>query len=319
MKKALFTLLTFAIVLSCDNEEPKNPDLEISNIQNEFEGMTFENWNSLSKYHADLVKLQDEYEILEKISDNKHQSLLEKVISGGNDEEMQAADVLTFPLMAIMNTHYRFKVGDSIVSFMDNEFYISLEDSDLYEPLDRIQVNVLDDNQLWEKQGLVDEKLVLGGQSTGGKSWKDFTRQQYLECSTNRKKAGRSGKPMRYFQQLKSERVNESAVLYIETKLQYRNRRNKLRDAGSSERNYTYNINGTLGIEGFGPFGGRFITENINFRKTVRCTKSRWNRQIIADAFPSKGSWHINLRGTITHHINGDVNSNKWIAPVRWY
>lgn len=223
--------------------------------------------------------------------------------------------------MGILNSDLEFKVGEKVISYKENGFY----ESDLdYSPssfkkIDNVGVStvVLDP----DKKSDLTATLYLDGNKTAGYSDNDFYRYQYRRCSDNALILGSYSRPHRYTQQLKSVHVGSTRFLFIETKLYFRDSSNRLKYTSTEERNYTYNITGTLGIAS-GPWNN-YNESTINFQRTVNCTKDRWNRQDISNGgvFPVSSAWtpwNINLTGTITHHINGDSNGNKWYAPVDW-
>jgi hypothetical protein len=76
-------------------------------------------------------------------------------------------------------------------------------------------------------------------------------------------------------------RTGDLMGLFIETKLYWRNSSNDLGYAETEERNYTYNITGVVSKSTFGVGGWHSQIFPVNFQKSVNCTKSRWNRQLI--------------------------------------
>ena len=318
-KIKIFSFVIFLFLLtSCAKDEPTITELPSEAY---YPGMQFADWDAFESYYMELDALKDEFEIMFETRDSGFTSFLNKAVITEDESELAIADALTFPLMAIMNEDLEFKVGGNRVYFEKGLFYEVSSDSGKSTPTDRIRVSIYSSPDDEFKKGNEDyAKLyvsVSGG--TGGQSHRDFYRARYRQCGTNTQILGPSSRQMRFFQQLKSVKIGYNAQLFVETKLYWRNSENRLRYTETEERNYTYNISGTLGVEGFGPSGTPFVTENINFNRTVNCTRSRWNRQEIASAFPVSGErWEVDLNGTITHHINGDNFSNKWYAAANW-
>lgn len=309
MKKLIFICICFVSLTACEKEQN---DLQ----EHSFNGASFENWDDFHNYHIKLENMENEYDVLNTISEKNYTSFLETAMITEDEIQLQIADQLTYGLMAILNNDLEFKVGTNRVSYKNGAFYEFNEKTSTSKKVDNLEVLVLDLN---ENEENLYSKIYISGNNTGGYSHKDFWRNQYRRCSDNVKILGPSSRQMRFTQQLKSLRSGSTAFLFIETKLYWRNSRNKLRYAETEERNYTYNINGSVSIGIFTSSGWRTQFFPINFQRTVNCTKSRWNRQQLASAFPTDGrAWAIDLTGTITHHINGDLNSNKWNAPVYW-
>lgn len=314
MKKLLLVCVCLYGLLSCESDKIS----ETGNVmESEFIGAIFKSWDDFYAYHIPLEKLNDEFEVLNAISGKNYSSFLELAIDSDDMDKLNIADQLTYGLMAIMNQNLEFMVAGKIIGFKDGGFYESDLSHTKSTKINNLQVSILNiDNQ---SNTDVDSKIFISGNNTGGYSHRDFWRNAYYRCSDNAKILGPSSRQMRYTQQLKSLRSGDTAFLFIETKLYWRNSSNDLRYAETEERNYTYDIDGYVDIGVLTAYGWRTQVTPINFQRTVNCTKSKWNRQQLASAFPTDGrSWGIDLTGTITHHINGDLSSNKWYAPVYW-
>jgi hypothetical protein len=316
MKKIILIGICLFGILSCeDNQDTKVDQL----IDNQFKGAVFEDWDEFFEYHISLENMEDEFEILHAISGKNYGAFLETAIETNDVDKLKIADELTYGLMAILNNNLEFMVGNNIVSYKDGAFFELDSITGKLSKIENLEVSIINFEQQ-NKSLDNDAKLYIYGTNTGGYSDKDFWRNAYYRCSDNAKILGPSSRQMRYTQQLKAVYSGDNAILYIETKLYWRNSSNDLRYATTEERNYTYNITGTVGKQVFGPGGWHFASGSINFQKTVNCTKSKWNRQQIASVYPTEGNkpWEIDLTGTITHHINGDLSNNKWYAPVYW-
>ncbi|MEP0212645.1 MAG: hypothetical protein ABJD66_05490 [Cellulophaga sp.] len=303
MKKISIIIICIFSIYSCQKEELTT---------NDFKGAYFENWDEFHKYHLELEFLPDEISALESVLEKDYKSFLEIALNSDDDKILEIENKLTYGLMAILNSDLQFKIGEKIITFKEDAFYKFDTRKNSFIKVDNVDVSIIE----FENSG-ESSKIYISGTNTGGYSKKDFWRNAYYRCSDNAKILGPSNRQMRYTQQLKSLRSGSTAALFIETKLFYRNSKNKLRFAKKEEKNYTYNIQGTVGIA-VAPYWNHYETQ-INYQNTTRCTKSKYNRQLLAEVFPTDGrSWHIDLTGTITHHINGDSESNKWIAPVNW-
>lgn len=306
MKKIL--VLFILLALSCSKENSLNEKNDTASKKM----IVFETWDEASKQVLELSKLESDDDFLYWLSGQEHKSYLEKTLM---DETMDLsiAESLTPELMALFNESLKFTVGNEIISYDNGKFYSTSKIDGSKNISDKIEIySPITINKT------VQNKLDIPVDQTAGATWKDFTRQAYRRCSDNKQILGPSSRPMRFTQQLRASRVSTEHYLYIETKLYFRNSNNDLSYAEKEERNYTYNIQGTLGFNN--NWDNSYQYENINFQKTVSCTKSRWNRQLIANApkFWGDGNWKADLTGTITHHINGDSSSNKWYAVVNW-
>jgi len=308
--------MILVFLFSCDNGYVDDI-IEIS--ENEFVGAEFQDWETFFTYHISLERMDNEYEVLEAVSGKGYISFLETAISSNEEEHNLIADQLTYGLMAILNNDLEFKVGYNIVSYKDGDFFENDKINSVNKKVENLKVTVfglVDSEEVETSQA----KLIISGTNTGGNSNHDFWRSAYYRCSDNVKILGPSARQMRYAQQLKSVRTGDLMGLFIETKLYWRNSSNDLGYAETEERNYTYNITGVVSKSTFGVGGWHSQIFPVNFQKSVNCTKSRWNRQLIVEAWPTDGGhpWEIELSGTITHHINGDSSSNIWYAPVIW-
>ncbi|WP_299429672.1 hypothetical protein [uncultured Maribacter sp.] len=320
MKKiVLLGLLVLGLSTSCERNNVNQENLEIENTVQKFQGLTFTDWDSFYALHTEINQLSSEEEVVDWSLDNNENAFFIKAFTTDDDAELEIADQLTFALMAIMNVDYKFKVADQTISFVDGVFMANSDlDSEL-KKIDNLQITTIELSSE-NKNATLNSRINLSnnGHGTAGTTHKDFYRERYLECYTNDYMAGLSSRQMRYVQQLKATMVGNTAFLWIETKLYWRNSKGKLRYAELEQRNYDYNINGTVSIK-VGPFGS-YITKNIAMgaQDRIKCTRSRWNRKQIASAFPVNNltPWNINLSGSIKHQINGDYYS--WTAPVNW-
>ena len=311
MKKLIFISICLLSLTACEKEQN---DL----IENSFEGASFENWDSFHSHHLNLEEQEDEYAVLNAISGKNYSSFLETAMVTEDEKHLEVADQLTYGLMGILNNDLEFMVGGNIIRYKEGAFYEFNKQTSTSKKVENLEVSIVEFDSFGEKANN-SSKIYISGNNTGGYSHRDFWRNAYRRCSDNVKILGPSSRQMRYTQQLKSLRSGSTAFLFIETKLYWRNSKNKLRYAETEERNYTYNIGGSVSIGVLTSSGWRTQFFPINFQRTVNCTKSRWNRQQVASAFPTDGrAWAIDLTGTITHHINGDLNSNKWNASVYW-
>jgi hypothetical protein len=323
MKKLLLLFGCLLIVYSCEKNSLASENLSSSEVA--FAGAIFESWESFHDYIIKLEALADENSVLYEIQNEKYTSFLSIALSSDEDNVFEVSENLTIGLMAVLNKNLQFMIDDKIITYKSGGFYESDLDLKSFKEINNIVVSIAEINDD-ENPNSLSSRIDLNNNETGGYSNRDFYRNSYRRCSDNALIRGRSPREMRFVQQLKSvyyqpqKGLAYTAVLYIETKLFYRNSKNQLRRATLEERNYTYNLNGSISMPlvGFSSYSKNISTNSIS---NVDCTKSQFNQVQIASAFPvgsKDDSWNININGAITHQINGDSSSNKWFASANW-
>ncbi|WP_420400351.1 hypothetical protein [Flagellimonas sp.] len=291
--------------------------------------VAFQDWNSFEIAYKELSSSNSEDYILNWIFESDHSSLFVEAMNNDDVEFISSIENLTPAFLAILNKNSMFKVGETLIQFSNDKFYevTGLQQSlNLDSEMNQIG-GVTSDIVVISKNpdGLTNTITMGTNGNTAGYSNKDFWRTAYYRCSDNKKIRGASSKMKRYVQQLKSISTNIGPLadleeLFIETKLYYRNSSNQLRYSELEERNYTYNISGTVTGYWTGPYSNSFTVIPINLNNVQQnCKKGKWFRYRIAQFNSYDGrtsSWQISASGTIRHQINGD--SYSWIAPVNW-
>ncbi|MCF8714575.1 hypothetical protein JM658_06990 [Joostella atrarenae] len=311
MKKIFFSLIIISF-LSCESESLKEDSISVESYSSKMK--VFDSWVEFSETMQSLLKFQSDEEFLDWLSEQDYNSYY-NIAFDPKSTELETTDNLSIELLAIFNESLKFKVGNEIINFKNNEFYSTNLLNNEEELSTNIQIIEFSEDGETIDKSLSDRTYLSTGET--GRSYKDFTRQAYRKCSNNSLVLGKSSRPMRFYQQLKGLYFSGTMALYVETKLFFRNSKNDLSYAEKEERTYTYDIHGTVGING--GLYSNYQEVPININATVSCTRSKWNRFLIADTFTNgPKQWNINLNGTITHYINGDASYNKWYANCNW-
>lgn len=319
MKKIILVGVSLLLFMSCEKESANLESEQVDLTKTAFKGAVFDDWEEFYSYVIKLENLEDELDVLYEIQENDYKSFLHVAINTEDDVKLEIADQLTYGIMAVLNEDLEFVVGNKIIKYVDNNFFESNLDLSSLVEVDNIQISRIPLDEDY-KNSSKEARLNVSTNNTAGYSHRDFYRNAYYRCSDNYKVFGRSSRQMRFIQQLKSVYYGGqtgTAFLFVETKLFWRNSRNKLRYAETEERNYIYNLTGNARVNIFTPGGVQNIQLPIGSISPVNCTRNNWNRKQLSTAFPAVGAnWSVDITGSITHRINGD--SSYWNAPVNW-
>jgi hypothetical protein len=327
MKKSNFFCLLglLTISISCSNEDLEVQETNIELVKNDL--AYFDSYDEL----VDEMRLlnrngTDDY-ITNWIFEKGHNSLYLNYSADSNEDENLSLDEFGPTLLAILDKNFQCQVGNDIVSFSNGKYFKQPLSERFNTNFDKVEighrtVSIIPIDESGKTELDPTQRVDLW--SNGGVSAlqdREFVKNSYIDCPSS-SGSGRSTRRWRYRQMLTSvqELINSSQLttVYLECKL-YVNTSNGSSSFrySHSKRNYSYNISGGVRFPGnnYQPF-------NINITRSCiggDNQTARWNRLFLADVplwlFATLG---VDGSGTVTHELNGNSASQKWINNINW-
>lgn len=315
MFKKMLLLLTFIGLLSCEQE---NEDSIISqepqdNVSSEIinDLFQFKDWDEFGKTYAKFSKLTvDE---------------LKTISFYDYEKNIEASPAIN----GILNKENKFMVDNKVIWFHKGNFY-ELDDTVA------MKSQKPDISQLKEVGSVSQQPLYFDTSSnteSRGRviinNQKEFRKQSYIERCGNGKIQGPSPRAFKFVDEVYHELViyGFRKVYYyslrFRTKLEYNRRRRSWRHSGES-REISINLNNSSFMWLYGAFpiptttNGHYIRRSITFNSNCSSNQDFLLYSIDAAGMIPGASWVINLSGTVTQKMVGDVNRNRWRDVIQW-
>ncbi|PKV52213.1 hypothetical protein ATE84_4320 [Aquimarina sp. MAR_2010_214] len=331
MKNLFFAFLALLIV-SCSQDQNFESDLTDQSLKKETSLLTFKDWDHFYEEYNSISYLNQD-ELTSWVSKKHHNALLNSFNDSDEYSIEKETDIntLTNGLLAILNENQEFKVGENIIYFKNGKFYeISkkkiIRNSEWKNNLSNLKKIGEANIELANSQKENKTFSFNAGNGTIKIEAHDFRRQVWKNCSSGALINGTCC-TTRYTNSLINRSFNLGgshniiSELYFDVNMGY-HYKGKWRKSGE-HRNITVNLstNGKLLFDNGYPTG-----PNNNFNKNVSRNlpcKTSDQRILLGNASYSValggyGVWHVNIEGTTTQHVNGDVSSNKWTNYINW-
>lgn len=311
MKKIIFLLALTIGIISCEKEsfEPieNNTNLESTTKEDIF---VFKDWE-------EFRDLYDKFSSLDK-------------------EELQAESFFTYdknPNMSwafqgILNKDNQFIVADKTIWVDNGEFY-ELDD---HKELTEQKSNK---SSLKQVGSVSQAPIVSSSQENSAKTvaisnQHQFRKQRYIENCGAGITQGPSPRAFKYVHEAFAETISYGSPFYrqylyslsLRVKLEYNHRRNSWRASGEGREidiRLTNNsfLTNHLG-QNLNTGGGSTVIRNITFSNSCHSDKQQLLSSINAAGPIPNSFWSVNVSGTVTEKMFGDVESNRWKDTINW-
>ncbi|WP_299899714.1 hypothetical protein [uncultured Aquimarina sp.] len=311
MKKIIFLLAISIGLISCEKEsfEPieNNTNLESTTKEDIF---VFKDWE-------EFRDLYDKFSSLDT-------------------EELQAVSFFTYdknPNMSwafqgILNKDNQFIVADKTIWVDNGKFY----ELDGHKALAEQKSN----KNLLKQVGSVSQAPIASSsqgnlaKTVAISNQHQFRKQKYIENCGAGITQGPSPRAFKYVHEAFAETISYGSPLYrqylyrlsLRVKLEYNHRGNSWRASGEGrdiEIRLTNNsfLTNHLG-QNLNTGGGSTVIRNITFSNSCHSDKQQLLSSINAAGPIPNSFWSVNVSGTVTEKMFGDVESNRWKDTINW-
>jgi len=318
MKKITLLFLSILCVISCSIKDDKDLNPEIASKEDKL--VVFEDWEDFKNTSFELNDSNSDDFISNWIIEKGHSSMYNEELNGEDESDPLEIDKLTPAFLAIFNKDLQFQVGNEVITYSKSIFYAQKDGSSSKEKIGKIEgyETPIDKEIANQKVNIWSNNGYAAVQN------KEFTRYFHDKC--NGKTESRTSRRFRYRQQLRAYVYHiglvYSEVIWLEAKL-YINKTtgsNSFKHDIGSRRNYTYNLYGNVIFPGG-------VTLPFNIRENRNCISgnnriAKFNKLVLAQlnhpGRPRNDYIEVTATGTVTHEVNGNNVSEKWINTVNW-
>ncbi len=294
-------------ITSCEKEElesnEQNTNIELTTKKEIF---SFKNWDEFHQLYEKFAKL--------------------------NMEELQARSFFSYDrnpniswaLQGILNTENKFKLDDKTIWFDDGKFY----ELDNEEEMATEKSNFKDLKEVgsvsqiplsYSSDDILEKTVPIANQY-------QFRKQRYIENCGSGAVQGSSPRAFKYVHEAFAEYLvtgfQHNYGLWLRVKLEYNYKRNRWRPSGE-KREISINLTNTSFLTNY--FGTNYSIGNgaqnnrtITFSSSCDSDKQIFLNSVSALGLIPNSFWSINVSGTITEKMVGDVPSNRWRDTVNW-
>lgn len=317
MKKMIFLLFIMTVIISCEkgdlNSTGQEADIE-STIESKTDRFSFKDWNEFNDLYSKFSKLS-----MEELEMNSFFSF---------DRDMEVSPAI----QGILNNDKEFELGGQIIWFNKGKFYeldkegIATQKSNL-ENLKEVgsvsytRINpkgVIPDN---ETEIDAAKRVVVNNQH-------EFRKQRYVENCGSGNTQGPSPRAFKYVHEVFAEHLNTGGPfevhayrIFLRVKLEYNHKRRRWRLSGE-KREISINLTNNSFLRNHnGPVSPH--PSDVNNRSVVFSSSCTSHQTILLNSVTAPGAiagahWDINVNGTITEKMYGDVERNRWRNRINW-
>ncbi len=225
-------------------------------------------------------------------------------------------------ILGILNDDNQFIVTDKIIWFNEGKFY-ELEDDRAIDFQKSNMTNLREVGSVSYSPVNVEgsdsskSSVVLSNQHR-------FNKQRYVEDCGSGKVQGPSPRQFKYVHEVYHELLVTPAPLpisqfslWLRVKLEYNHKRRKWRHSGEG-REISININNNSFLENNRPYPDDYNRRSVVFSSDCATHQVILLNRVTVAAAPYNSHWNINVSGTITEKMLGDVEGNRWKDEIYW-
>jgi hypothetical protein len=296
MKKSIILMLLCAAMISifaCKKESISSTNQEA------ITRVIFKDFEAFTQTFDEISKLASKEE-MDKWSKSKGFSNL----LNSEEEELQT---LPYAFLAILNKNAEFEMNDSIIWYHSGNLYrFAKQDEDAIPSLKKSpeQCQIAGSVRTQLVKSVEDRTTQIDIGKLNANNQHQFTQVNYQPCGGNF--TGIGGVRKYVHEVYSTEMANGDQTihkLFLRLKLEYRTSKNNWRAAGE-QRAMTIDVSGNANV----------CSTPVLF--TINQSFSCSNNVDLLLAQQVCGSvefWTLNMTGTITHRVMGDVASNTWV------
>jgi hypothetical protein len=308
MKKSIILTLLFATIISifACKKEPLS-----SNNQATADRVSFTNYEAFKQTFNDLSKLSSTEEMRNWSKSKGVSNLLDT-----EDAELQK---LPHAFLAILNKNAEFEMDNYIIWYHSGKLYkFDKQEEEAIESLkkspEKCQVAGTASSELVKTAEERASNIPVNGNSN---YQLQFTQMNYQPCGGNF--TGVTG-VRKYVHEVYSFSISyttngvptHNVYLYLRLKLEYRTSNNRWRKAGE-QRAMTVNVSGNASV-----FPGG-IPMGFSINQSLTCANDVEALIGFQTVYGPINYWILNMSGTITHRVMGDIASNTWTnSGILW-
>jgi len=306
MKKIMYLLVISVVMFSCEKESVDDGNGNLSTEAKE-EMFAFEDWKEFREVYIKFAKLSPE------------ELEAQSFFSYGRDMDV------SYAIQGILNEDNQFKLADKIIWFQDGKFY-EMENNKNIEnqklnPKELKEVGSVS-NEIVDSNGIDNAKsVVLTNQY-------EFNKQKYIENCGSGRVQGPSARKFKYVHEVVAELIVTGAPfaqvyqysLYLRVKLEYNHKGRSWRLSGEN-RDISINIKNTSFFTnhlGTNYSTGSNSVYSVRFSNSCTSHQTIFLSEVNSPGPISGGYWNINIKGTITEKMFGDVERNRWRDNINW-
>ncbi|EZH71702.1 hypothetical protein ATO12_05930 [Aquimarina atlantica] len=317
MKKIIFLLFIMTVIISCEKGDVNSIEQE-TNIESTVESKTnrfsFKDWNEFNDLYTKFSKLS-----MEELEINSFFSF---------DRDLEVSPAI----QGILNDDSEFELGGKIIWFTNGKFYeldegeITVQKSSIENLKEVGSVSYTRINPKGETTNNVSDigavkRVVVDNQY-------EFRKQRYVENCGSGNTQGPSPRAFKYVHEVYAEHLNtggpfevHSYRIFLRVKLEYNRKRRKWRLSGE-RREISINLTNNSFLRNHnGPVSSH--PSDVNNRSVVFSSACATHQTILLNSVTAPGEiagahWDINVNGTITEKMYGDVERNRWRDRINW-
>ncbi|WP_074408643.1 hypothetical protein [Aquimarina megaterium] len=316
MKKIIFLLFIMTVIISCEKGDVNSIEHEASvesTIESKTDRFSFKDWNEFNDLYSKFSKLG-----MEELEMNSFFSF---------DRDLEVSPAI----QGILNNDNEFELGGKIIWFKDGKFY-ELEEEEIAAQKSNFgnlkEVGSVSYTRVNPKGVPGNETGIGAAKTVVVDNQYEFRKQRYVENCGSGNVQGTSPRAFKYVHEVYAEHLNTGGPFRVDTyriflrvKLEYNPKRRRWRLSGE-RREISINLSNNSFLRNHnGPVSSH--PSDVNNRSVVFSSSCATHQTLLLNSVTAPGPiagahWDINVSGTITEKMYGDVERNRWRDRINW-